>query len=164
MNLCVTILANQDALVEFFLDPLPRPSISFGSNAKVFTTKVVKHKCVCASIVATKNTLPSFVSYRFFFNLLPAPGNVVFILTTLTAKLTLSPRKNIITQVPTTSFHYSRPLCQLSYRGTLAAILYRRTTKSSNFLCLLATKWTYFPATFSQSARKRSTPASVKGL
>ena len=91
MNLCVTILANQDALVKFFLDLLPVPSVSFGSNAKVFTTEVVKYKRIHTGMIAAEDVLSPFVGYCSLFDFLPAPGDIVLVLATLAAELALSP-------------------------------------------------------------------------
>jgi len=91
MNLCVTILTNQDALVKFLRDPLPGSGVPPGSNTEVFATAVMKHKRIHTAVVATEDTLPSFVGYRSFFEPLSAPGNVVLVLATLAAELALPP-------------------------------------------------------------------------
>lgn len=97
MNLCVTILTNEDALIKLCLDLLPGPGMSFGSNAEILAAKMVKHKGIHAGVIATQGTLPSLIGNRLLFNLLAASGDIVLVLATLATELALSPRKSIVT-------------------------------------------------------------------
>ena len=91
MNFCVTISADEDALIKLFLDSFPGSSVSSESNAELFAAEMMKYKCITTGFIAAKSALLSFVSYCFFFEFLSAPGDIILILAVLAAEPALSP-------------------------------------------------------------------------